>query len=132
MSEAKMWESIRPKLKEVDPVRVENVVGIGTPDVNYNNGWIELKYLAKWPAREQTPVTIDHFTPQQRTWLLRRHRKGGNAFLLLKVGKTDWLLFDGETAARHVGKVPKSRMIELAVAYWSKLPSNKEIQKWLV
>lgn len=132
MSESGMWDAIRPRLKRLDPVRIENIVGSGTPDVNYSHGWIELKYLNAWPVRETTPVTIDHFTPQQRAWLIRRERSGGKAWLLLKVGKTDWLLFSGIDAARYVGKVSRSKLVEVAVAFWDCLPNDEEIQKWLI
>lgn len=132
MSEAGMWEAIRPRLKKLDPVRIENVVGSGTPDVNYNDGWIELKYLDAWPARENTPVRIDHFTPQQKAWLVRRSNAGGKAWLLLKVGKTDWLLFDGMTAARFVGQITKQELYERAHAYSAHLPTFKELKQWLL
>lgn len=131
MSEAGMWEAIRPRLKKFDPVRIENVVGSGTPDVNYNDGWIELKYLDAWPVRDNTPVRIDHFTPQQKAWLVRRESTGGKAWLLLKVGKTDWLLFTGMTAAQHVGKVAQQELYELAHAHSAQLPTTKELIQWL-
>ncbi len=117
-------------LRELDAVAVENRVYPGTPDVNYVEGWVELKWLPRWPkGSEEAPVRVKHFTPQQRVWLKRRWRKGGNAYLLLQAGR-DWLLFDGLTAALHLGKVSQPRLRELALAVWPKL-DEQELKKWL-
>lgn len=131
MSEAAMWEAIRPVLKPLDPVRVENAaVGAGTPDVNYRDGWVELKYASRWPPR-CGPLRLDHFTSQQRTWLIRRRKAGGLAFLLLKVGANEWLLFDGAVAALILGFSTRERLYEEVLARWTRLPKYEEISKWL-
>jgi hypothetical protein len=106
-----------------DPISVENSAYPGTPDVNYCDGWIELKVLESWPARESTPARIDHFTQQQRVWLRRRWLIGGNAWLLLVVGR-EWLLFDGQTAFLSVGKVSRSELFEVAFCSWVRQPCN--------
>ena len=126
MSEAAMWDSLRPVIRSLDPVRVENPIVPGTPDVNYNHGWVELKFAERWPPRGG-PLRVDHFTRQQRTWLTRRRKAGGLAFLLLKVGETEWLLFDGAVAAAMLGQVPRERLYEVCVARWTRLPRTKEI-----
>lgn len=115
-----MWrDHVRPLLASamLDPHRIENSVALGMPDVNYLYGWIELKTKHEWPKREDTPLRIDHFTPEQRTWLFRRTRMGGRAFLLLRVGK-EFMLFDGVTAHAIVGKVCRKALIAGALA-WS-------------
>jgi len=97
----------------------------GTPDVSYVGkyrqapccldkveGWTELKQLPKWPKLGE-PVKISHFTPQQRIWLRQRWEAGGASSLLLRVGsgrKTEWLLFDGPTAAEYIGKVQQASL----------------------
>ena len=96
----------------LDATSVENPACPGTPDVQFIDGWLELKFKEKWPAREDTTVRIEHFSPQQRIWLLRRYltceKRGtrhGQVFLLLYVAETkEHLLFDGMTAARWVAK----------------------------
>lgn len=96
----------------LDPTSVENPACPGCPDVQHLDGWLELKWKEKWPAREDTTVRIEHFSPQQRIWLLRRfmacekrNTLHGQAFLLLYVAETkEHLLFDGITAARLVAK----------------------------
>ena len=131
MSEAGMWTAIRPVLKALDPVRIESHMTSGVPDVNYAHGWIELKYAARWPPRGG-PLRLDHFTDNQRSWLLRRRASGGRAFLLLKVGKTEWLLFDGIAAAKYLGKVPRDELYKQTAARWTRLPRNQEIEECLM
>lgn len=94
---------------KLDPVRVENPIHPGTPDVNLCDGmWIELKSIEAWPARETSNVAIRHFTPQQRVWLYRRWKYApGSTRLLLEVRSVrEWLLFDGDVAAKIVGRSP--------------------------
>ncbi|MCP4994038.1 MAG: hypothetical protein GY934_09700 [Gammaproteobacteria bacterium] len=84
---------------------VENPALPGTPDINFILGWVELKYAEDWPARENTTVRIEHFTQQQRVWLMRRWFKKGACWLCLQVSKTrDWLVFTGKVAYEHVGR----------------------------
>ena len=60
MSEAALWDMIRKPLRPLDPQRVENSCGKGTPDVNYVGGWLELKQQDNWPKRPTTKVRLDH------------------------------------------------------------------------
>ena len=103
----------------LDATSVENPAFPGTPDVQHIDGWLELKWLEKWPAREKTTVRLPHFTPQQRCWLMRRwvanRDRGtnhGEAFLLLYVAETkEHLLFSGEVAALRVAKDGTDRQL---------------------
>ena len=105
-------------LHYLDPIRVENSVRPGTPDVNLSTGaWVELKVLDKWPATGK-PVKIGHFTPQQRAWLIRRTRAGGECYVFLGVGGKQWLLIDGFCAATNVGYLTRDQLIESADRYW--------------
>lgn len=126
-----MWEELRSLIRTLDPVRIEDKLGLGVPDVNFTRGWIELKYLPQWPVREATEVKIDHFTMEQRAWLLRRAARNGRVYLLLKVG-TDWLLFEGRMAAQIVGNVCKRKLYHAALEAWSGKPKAEELLKWLV
>lgn len=130
MSEAAMWEALRPVIKQLDPVRVENPAGPGTPDVNYVEGWVELKWCEQWPPRGG-PLRIDHFTQQQRVWLTQRRLAGGRAFLLLKVGEHEWLLFDGAVAAKVLGHVEQDKLYRACLARWTRKPKTEEICRWL-
>lgn len=117
MTEKQMRRRVVAKLKErgLDPISVENSVRSGTPDVNYVNGWVELKTLPAWPVREDTPVRIEHFTPQQRVWLRRRcEAPNGNAWLLLEIDNT-WFLFWGTTAATRLGTCTRKELYRIAI-----------------
>ena len=108
-NESLMWRKVRPHLvaAKLDPVRVENPIHPGTPDVNLADGrWIELKCVPGWPAQENSLLRIRHYTPQQRVWLYRRWKYApGSTYLLLEVRSVrQWLLFDGDVAAKVVGR----------------------------
>lgn len=117
--EAASWRKLRPFLltARLDPVRVENPIHPGTPDVNLANGtWLELKALHAYPKREGSIVKIPHYTPQQRVWIYRRHKFGGRVHLVLEIAdESEWLLFGAEFAARHVGRVPRFDLVEGAM-----------------
>ena len=129
MAESHMRGRVVRILRRHDAVAVENRVYPGTPDVNYIEGWVELKWLPRWPKGVGEPVRVKHFTPQQRVWLRRRWRRGGRAYVLLQVAQ-DWLLFDGATAADHLGRVSRERLFELALKTWRKL-DEEELRVWL-
>lgn len=131
MSELSMWNAIRPVIKSLDPYRVENFIVPGMPDVNYSNGWIELKYMERWPPRNG-PLRVDHFTPQQRVWLYQRCRVGGLAWLLLKVGKDEWLLFRGDVASVRLGYSTREELYQACTARWTRLPEMGEICQYLL
>ena len=108
-SEASLWKTVSKNMKDFWEVqRVENLVGPGTPDVyvTMNTGnmvWIENKHAHKWPKRPSTPLKLDHFTPQQRSWIRRHGAKCANVFVLLQVD-TDYFLLDHIEAQNIGGK----------------------------
>lgn len=104
-------------LRPLDAWSVENTIGEGTPDVNFTDGWIELKQIGKRPVRKETPVRVHHFTTEQRVKLRRRWHKGGKAFVLLLLDG-EWLLFDGCWAARFLGDVNYDTLALHALAHW--------------
>lgn len=126
-----MRQRVVKALRPLDAISVENSAYPGTPDVNYVEGWIELKWVREWPAREGTAVPVKHFTPQQRVWLKRRWYRNGAAWLLLQVGRT-WLLFDGATASQIVGLVDKRTLINRARRVWFSGLVDKELEEWLI
>lgn len=121
MSETRFRQNVIKGLNKLgaDAISVENgATHPGTPDVNWLHGWIELKVLPRWPARANTVVKFDTFTPQQRIWLRRRWNAGGSAYLLARIGR-DHLLFNGADAADYVG-VADRRVLEGVVCLWTK------------
>lgn len=117
MSESTMRKKIIRVLASLDAVPIENPIRAGTPDVNYIEGWIELKWLKTWPIRAGTIVQIPHYTDQQKIWHYRRRRAGGQSWFLLQV-RREWLLLDGAIAAFVVNKSTRQELIERATAYW--------------
>jgi hypothetical protein len=116
MSEQSMSRLVMEALRPLDPVRVENLVHPGTPDINFNHGWIELKEVVAWPSKPWH-LRIPHFTIQQKIWLRRRVKHGGRAYLLLKVA-SEWLLFSGERAADLIGESTPEQLREGAEMTW--------------
>ena len=123
MSEEQMWTALRPSLKGLDPVRIENSLALGTPDVNYTEGWIELKNVDKRPKKEETRIEVDHFTQDQRMWIARRHQVAGRVHLLLRIEKT-WLLFEPPNACIHVGNSNEAELRTHAFAIWENVPDR--------
>lgn len=115
MSESNMWKALKPLFEDngLDAHRIENKIELGTPDVNYLHGWIELKWKSKWPARGGV-LAVPHFTALQRRWLCRRQDAGGRAFVLLKVNK-EWILFEGSTGAKTLGYLQKDELLKHAL-----------------
>lgn len=130
MSEKALRRRVVTALKKLDAVSVENSVYPGTPDVNYMEGWIELKKISKWPKRVTTIIRINHFTPQQKVWLRRRWEAGGQVYLLLQVGQ-EFLLFPGDKAALLLGNVPRKQLCEGACQTWYGKAMDKEIAECL-
>lgn len=125
-----MWGRVRKALKELDPVRVENRVEKGTPDVNYIEGWIELKWQRRAPKNGGI-LKLDHeFMLEQRVWAIRRHHLGGKVFLLLKVSN-EWLLFHGHVAAEYLEYVTLEKLREVAIKTWYKKLNDKELREVL-
>jgi len=112
--------------KPLHPVRIENaLLTPGLPDVSLSVGFCELKWLRSYPKRETTPVRIEHYTDDQRNWLMKRYRAGGGAWLCLKV-RTDWYIFNALQAQR-VGNVSKSELQSSADCYFSSRPSTETL-----
>lgn len=81
---------------------------------------MELKAVANWPAKPETPLRLPHYTQEQRVWATRRWNKGGNTTLLLQVAK-QYLLLTGPTAATLLGHVNQTELAEAALAEFDSL-----------
>lgn len=131
MTERHMRQRVVRALRKLDAVSVENRVGPGTPDVNFVGGWLELKQLKSWPKEEELAVPVKHFRTSQRRWLERRERRGGKVWLLLLVGREEWLLFDGRTAATCLGFCKKALLYALAKHHWNNGLNQQELLRCL-
>jgi len=130
--EGRMWQTLRPLLAGLDPQRIESPgTAQGIPDVNLAQCWVELKYLPAWPKRATTIVRHEHWTVDQINWHRARSLAGGRCYLLLKVGKNDWLLFEGRQAAEYFGHLSRAALEHKTIARWTRTPTKEEIQRWL-
>ena len=137
MDEGSAWQQLRPKLQALalDPHRVENVAGVGTPDVNYLIGNLELKWLQAWPRRPDTTVTIQSLAdrPEQVAWLTRRWTSGGAAWIMLRVDRQ--LLLFAAPDARAV-RLGRTRAELLRLACWKTSTQGAgdffELREWLL
>jgi hypothetical protein len=109
--------------KRLDPVKVDNPRNPGTPDLNYIEGWIELKVIPNWPKRRDTLVRVDHFTSSQKIWLYNRSVAGGRADLLLQVG-AEYLVIQGNRCLA-VGSLDKEDLIQISKGYFKTLRDMK-------
>lgn len=130
MSEQNMRGRVVRALRPLHGIAVENPALPGTPDVNYVEGWIELKWLREWPINEETIVRFEHFTPQQRVWHIKRRMAGGVSWVLVQC-KKEWLLFDGAVAAMHLNQCPRASLYEVAEAYSTDGFNEEELKRWI-
>lgn len=123
MSEAALWNTFRERLNELGNAchyqRFEDSISEGIPDVNVcvggNELWYEMKFLPEWPKRESTGVKIK-FQPGQVPWLTLGERAGRECYVLLRVGKTEYLLFN--TGFRMLGRGIMTRKELYELACW--------------
>jgi hypothetical protein len=126
-----MRSNVLEALKSLHGIPVENPVLPGTCDVNYVEGWIELKQMPCWNKNKNSDFLIEHFTPQQRIFLHKRWKKGGNVWMLLQVGP-EFLLFEGEWASQLLGKCCEVMLRSCAVGQWHNVATMKEgLASWL-
>lgn len=127
MTEHALAKRVMKLLKPLDGCRVENRVGMGTPDVNYVHGWIELKQQDHWPKRASTVVKLHHdLTKEQRIWINRREKRGGIVYVLLQVER-DYLLFRGSKAASLFGEATQAELRTAALYVWDAKTMNDEL-----
>lgn len=120
-------EDVVGMLKCLHAFPVENSVRQGTPDVAFIGGWIELKKIAGWPKRAGTIFNIPHYTREQRAFARLWADRGGHSFLLLHVGKSEWVLWKGEDAALLIGQKPTQEVLSYAVQHWTKGLNQQEL-----
>lgn len=122
-SERALWHTVRKAWGPFGVLkRIENSTETGTPDLSYclmkHSGWIELKHLQAWPKRATTPLVVEHFTSAQADWLDEWSRAGGDAWLLLQVGR-EYALFTAAGARRlYRRELTSSSCTRLTLSAW--------------
>lgn len=128
--ESNTWQLLRKLMSQVwDASRHEDVSAKGIPDVSFGSrgthGWIELKFLKDWPKRANTIVKLGHFSLEQKNFLVLRGMQAGHCFMLLRVGRAEWLLYD-HTQVKRIGFLTRFEMLGLANRYWAVKPTAEE------
>ena len=114
LSEATARRHLVKELRFIHAVPIESPsTRSGIPDINTAYGWIEMKYVASWPKRKETPVRLHRYTSYQKDFLLEREKAGGKAYLMVKVGRMQWFLFKAQEA-QVIGDVAKDLFIKLS------------------
>lgn len=136
MTEKNFWGRVRENLKPYGELeRIESLVGSGVPDVNYclrgREGWIELKWLPRWPKRVSSLVRFPKLKLTQVLWLERRRRVEGRAFLLAQV-EHDILLFDGCDARLVYDGLDRDGLCRIALVHTPVKFPTQEILRCLV
>lgn len=109
--------------------RIEDMYSSGVPDVHYllpdsKSGWIELKYVPSWPKRPTTETDLGIRT-EQALWINKYCRKGGKAFVLVRV-ENEWLLVPG---TQCLDKATRATWYERAgVMRWERRLNPEEFQ----
>ena len=93
LPEQRLYDWFRRRVGHlVHSTRIENRMNRDTPDlfVAYPQwqGWIEMKALSKFPARQDTLVRLPKWTTGQRYWAKRHIASGGRVALLIEVDGT--------------------------------------------
>lgn len=103
--------------------RIENQVELGTPDVTYCNwghgGWVELKHVSKYPAREATPIRFKRFTLEQVACIEAFGKGQHYSWLLVQVG-ADHYLFHWKVVRELQKCQPRRWWEENAYKIWTR------------
>jgi hypothetical protein len=116
MAEAALNTRILKALKHLNAFRVENACLPGTPDINFTHGWIEAKYLPRWPSKGGV-VACRHFRPEQKAWHLKHALAGGVSYVVIQIDRTV-LALDGKVAVMKLGSTTESELRALALGVW--------------
>lgn len=90
--EQRLWDRLRKAAAgRIHTERIENIVGVGRPDVDTLCAGsfvpVELKQVAAWPKRAETRVLGDEgLSVAQRNWHLTWRRWGGESLVVVGVG----------------------------------------------
>ena len=117
----------------LDGIRIEGA-RVGTPDVNYRGGWVECKYLSRWPVHADTrPVKFSHpWTKGQQVWARRRSRAGGTVILCAKVGQRDWFFWEYYDELRKLfGAMTRPDMVQTAALHLPAGMNKVRVIEWI-
>ncbi len=104
-TESKLWKALLRQHgtdKSIFLQRIETSTTTGVPDLWWcaegQSGWLELKVIDHWPLLASQQVKIPSYTWRQRQWLARVYSLNVRIGIVLAVGDTEVLWFDGLSA----------------------------------
>lgn len=120
--ESFLWQTLRERVgNRWHATRHEDLLSQGIPDVSFGTqgvqGWIELKSIPAWPVRSETIVRVDHFTAQQKAFLVLRGAHSDHCWCLLSVGREHIVLFHW-SVAMLVGTLNRERTLAISTEFW--------------
>lgn len=130
LPEQQLNDHVIAAMKGMDPVRIENTVGEGQPDINFRDGWIESKVIRKWPVRRDTIVRVDHYNKEQRGWHRKRRAAGGLVLVVIQVDR-DYLIFDALWAAGNLGYSTREDMLGNALMAMQAEWDGQRFHRWI-
>lgn len=101
--EQRLWDRLRKAASgRVHTERIENIVGVGRPDVDTLVAGsfvpVELKQVDGWPVRSSTKVLGRYgLSKEQKNWHLNWRNWGGTSLIVVGVGE-EVFAFSGERA----------------------------------
>lgn len=116
MSEKNFWTLVRNNLP-VKMWRVENKVMKGMPDVHYlingKSGWVELKYLNKWPKKRfNCGIKLN-----QVFWAKEYIKRKGKSWILIRIDRDFTALVNGDYAMELYNRPSKADFLGMCSFY---------------
>lgn len=99
--------------------RIENILVIGMPDVNFCiegcEGWIEIKSPIE-PKKDSTPLfgSNHKLSQDQKNWFLSQKNAGGKGYILICTDKR-WILIDGCKYADIVNEMTTRQLVDISI-----------------
>ena len=102
----------------------EDALSEGIPDLSYGidgvNGWIELKQIDNFPVRPETKMKPKKYTVEQVNWLVKRGKKGGKCFVMVKIGNYDYYIFNWNKAHMVREGMTQEEYKKECIKHWHK------------
>ena len=122
MKESDLWQYLRKgMIGKWHVSRIESSAGNGVPDVSFGvpgiNGWIELKYIARWPSLAKTKVKFP-LRAEQKHWILNRGAVAGNVWGMVRIEDDFFLLNHEQVIFFHVHGFTKDYWLRNVKHQW--------------
>lgn len=124
-AEANLWARLRTNMVGkywCEATRHEDKFQRGIADISFCQngigGWMELKHVSDYPARDKTPIRMPHYSIDQKEFLEKKGKCMGNTWLFIQIAG-DFFLYD-HVAAQDLPDKTKTEMVELSTFFYEK------------